>query len=171
MRSFNDLRHWQVVNPLHGALGNAVLSHLARHNFLTVHPLLHSLLWDQLHLAGSKNVHHLLGHSRCRSVNNLLFERSQSTPHSGPPCCSVLPTVPIPAQWAPANTSKTIWGHLDDINRGTGKSRNCSLVLCKIWSLFEILGTSMTPLSSQILSEIRSGRTILTTTKLSFNNL
>ena len=54
------------------------------------------------------------------------------------------------------------------INRSMGAARNCSLVLCKIWSLLEILGTSITPLCSQILSEIHYGKTILTTSKFSF---
>ena len=54
------------------------------------------------------------------------------------------------------------------ITCGRGTSRNWSMMLCNIRCWLELVGTLTTPLCSQFLSEDRSGRTTLTTSKLSF---
>ena len=49
-----------------------------------------------------------------RSIEDLLLERGQGAPHTGPPRRSTRPTVLVSAQWAPAPISKSTKGHLSN---------------------------------------------------------
>ena len=61
----------------------------------------------------------------------------------------------------------TLSSIIGEIGSSAGSSSVCSTVRCNFRSHLEMLVTSITPLCSQILSEGRSGRTNLSTSKLS----
>ena len=104
--------HENIENLLLRALQILVFARDLRHFCHLLHQtLLNPVLGENL----ADSLLHLLGRWRRRSIEDLLLERGQGAPHSGPPCRSALPTVPVRAQWAPATTSKTRRGHLNDI--------------------------------------------------------